>query len=101
MLSADDAEKLTIPLAMYITKDESVTEVNSIIPLNPECLTSHDDQYNRINDIIAKKPFASKNDSKNYENMYVSHTLPTFPEAHNMPPTQVPRVCGCPRKCKF
>jgi len=52
MLSADDAEKLTIPLAMYITKDESVTE------------------YNRINDIIAKKPFASKNDSKNYENMF-------------------------------
>lgn len=27
MLSADDAEKLTVPLAMYITKDESVDEV--------------------------------------------------------------------------
>lgn len=27
MLSADDAEKLTIPLAIYITKDESTDEV--------------------------------------------------------------------------
>jgi len=52
MLSADDANKLTIPLAMYITKDEPIAE------------------YNKINDIIAKKPFASKNDSKNYENMF-------------------------------
>jgi len=52
MLSAADAEKLTVPLAMYITKDESV------------------DEYNKINDIIAKKPFASKSDSTNYENMF-------------------------------
>lgn len=27
-------------------------------------------QYNKIKDIIAKKPFASKSDSKNYENMF-------------------------------
>jgi len=52
MLSADDAEKLAIPLAMYITKDESI------------------DEYNKIKDIIVKKPFASKSDSKNYENMF-------------------------------
>jgi len=52
MLSVDDATKLTIPLAMYVSKDESVEE------------------YNKINEIIAKKPFASKCDSKNYVNMF-------------------------------
>jgi len=52
MLSAGDAEKLTVPLAMYITKDESV------------------DEYNKINAIVSKKPFGSKSDSKNYENMF-------------------------------
>ncbi|KAF7971838.1 hypothetical protein HWV62_19855 [Athelia sp. TMB] len=55
MLSAEDAEKLTVPLAMYISKDESADEAR---------------QYNKINAIIAKKPFASKSDSKNYENMF-------------------------------
>jgi len=52
MLNANDAAKLTIPLAMYISKDESVEE------------------YNKINDIISKKPFASKSDSKIYTNMF-------------------------------
>jgi len=52
MLSSDDATKLTVPLAMYITKDESTEE------------------YNKINDIISKKPFASKSDSKNYTDMF-------------------------------
>lgn len=28
MLSADDASKLTVPLGMYITKDEDVKEVS-------------------------------------------------------------------------
>jgi len=52
MLSSDDATKLTVPLAMYITKDEPV------------------DEYDKINAIISKKPFASKSDSKNYGNMF-------------------------------
>lgn len=71
MLSADDAEKLTVPLAMYISKDEPIAEVNTSISPYPR-LISHNDQYNTMKDIIAKKPFASKNDCKNYENMYVS-----------------------------
>ncbi|KAG6919574.1 hypothetical protein DXG01_004237 [Tephrocybe rancida] len=52
MLSATDADKLTIPLGIYISKDES------------------SDEYNKIVDIIGKKSFAEKNDKKNYTNMF-------------------------------
>jgi len=52
MLSADDARKLTVPLAIYISKDEPI------------------DEYNKILEAISKKPFASKNDHKNYSNMF-------------------------------
>ncbi|KIM71412.1 hypothetical protein PILCRDRAFT_830347 [Piloderma croceum F 1598] len=52
MLSSDDATKLRVPMAMYITKDEPI------------------DEFNKINDIISNKPFASKNDSANYKNMF-------------------------------
>ncbi|KAF8640655.1 hypothetical protein AX17_000312 [Amanita inopinata Kibby_2008] len=52
MLSAEDARKLTVPLAIYISKDESM------------------DEYNKILDIMAKKPFAAQNDHKNYSNMF-------------------------------
>jgi len=52
MLSAEDAQKLTIPLAIYISKDESV------------------DEYNKILQILSKKPFAVQNDHKHYANMF-------------------------------
>jgi len=52
MLSVEDAAQLTIPLAIYASKDEPV------------------DKYNGIVDAVSKKPFASKNDSKNYTNMF-------------------------------
>ncbi|KAF5377179.1 hypothetical protein D9615_006337 [Tricholomella constricta] len=52
LVSPPDAEKLTIPLGIYISKDEPVSE------------------YNKILEIIGKKPFASKNDQKNYTNMF-------------------------------
>ncbi|KAF8213481.1 Alpha/Beta hydrolase protein [Mycena galopus ATCC 62051] len=52
MLSVNDAEKLTVPLAIYISKDEPV------------------DEYIKILDVIAKKPFATKNDNKYYSNMF-------------------------------
>ncbi|KAG6891405.1 hypothetical protein C0992_007629 [Termitomyces sp. T32_za158] len=49
MLSATDAEKLTVPLGIYISKDEPLDEVL---------------------DVISKKSFAPKNDSKHYANMF-------------------------------
>ncbi|KAK0506016.1 hypothetical protein EDD18DRAFT_1121689 [Armillaria luteobubalina] len=52
MLSAEDAEKLTVPLAIYVSHDEPIAE------------------YNKIVDIISKKSFADKNDAKNYDNMF-------------------------------
>ncbi|KAF5355730.1 hypothetical protein D9756_004028 [Leucocoprinus leucothites] len=52
MLSVDDAENLTIPLSIYISSDE---------PL---------DEYNKILDVLSKKPFHAKNDHKNYSNMF-------------------------------
>ncbi|KAJ7814150.1 hypothetical protein B0H14DRAFT_2851026 [Mycena olivaceomarginata] len=52
MLSVGDAEKLTVPLGIYISKDEPV------------------DEYIKILDVIAKKPFATKNDNKYYSNMF-------------------------------
>ncbi|KII86382.1 hypothetical protein PLICRDRAFT_43972 [Plicaturopsis crispa FD-325 SS-3] len=52
MLSADDASKLSVPLGIYISNDEPV------------------DEYKKIVDLIAQKPFAAKNDSKHYANMF-------------------------------
>ncbi|KAG5729789.1 hypothetical protein E4T56_gene984 [Termitomyces sp. T112] len=52
MLSVADAEKLTVPLGIYISQDEPV------------------DEYEKILEVINKKPFASKNDSKHYTNMF-------------------------------
>ncbi|KAK7058344.1 hypothetical protein VNI00_001975 [Paramarasmius palmivorus] len=52
MLSAEDANKLTVPLGMYISGDEPV------------------DEYNKIIDVLSKKPFASQCDYKNYTNMF-------------------------------
>jgi len=52
MLSAGDAEKLQVPLGIYSSGDES------------------EEEHNKIVDIIAKKPFATKNDSKYWSNMF-------------------------------
>jgi len=52
MLSADDASKLTIPLALYPSKDD------------PK------DEYDKIVSILAKKPFASNCDHKYYSEMF-------------------------------
>ncbi|KAJ7655183.1 hypothetical protein DFH06DRAFT_1201840, partial [Mycena polygramma] len=52
MLSVEDAEKLTVPLGIYLSKDDPV------------------DEYIKIVQAIAKKPFATKNDNKYYSNMF-------------------------------
>ncbi|THV06104.1 hypothetical protein K435DRAFT_744436 [Dendrothele bispora CBS 962.96] len=52
MLSGSDAEKLTVPLAMYISKDEPV------------------DEYEKIIKSLENKPFTSQCDYKNYTNMF-------------------------------
>ncbi|KAJ7293185.1 hypothetical protein C8J57DRAFT_1429069 [Mycena rebaudengoi] len=52
MLSADDAAKLTVPLGVYISNDEPV------------------DEYIKVLQAVAKKPFATKNDNKYYANMF-------------------------------
>jgi len=52
MLSVEDAHKLTVPLAIYISKDEPV------------------DEYDKIVSVISKKPFAGGNDAKHYTNMH-------------------------------
>ncbi|KAF9454996.1 dienelactone hydrolase [Macrolepiota fuliginosa MF-IS2] len=52
MLSVEDAQKITIPFAIYVSKDESI------------------DEYNKILDVVSKKPFAAKNDHKNYSHMF-------------------------------
>ncbi|KAM6498371.1 Alpha/Beta hydrolase fold [Amanita muscaria] len=52
MLSAEDAQKLTVPLAIYISKDESLEE------------------YNKVLHVLSKKPFAAENDHKRYPNMF-------------------------------
>ncbi|KAJ6501683.1 Alpha/Beta hydrolase protein [Mycena vitilis] len=52
MLSVADVDELTVPLGIYISKDEPV------------------DEYIKIVEAIAKKPFATKNDNKYYSNMF-------------------------------
>ncbi|KIY43379.1 dienelactone hydrolase [Fistulina hepatica ATCC 64428] len=52
MLSVQDAEKLTVPLAIYPSHDEPEKE------------------YNQIMDVISKKPFAAKCDGHYYSNMF-------------------------------
>jgi len=52
MLTSTDAEKLQVPLGIYCSRDESLEE------------------HNKIVDIISKKPFAAKSDSKYWANMF-------------------------------
>jgi len=52
MLSDEDAQKLTVPLAIFPSNDE------------PK------DEYEKILGTIGEKPFRAKNDSKYYDNMF-------------------------------
>jgi hypothetical protein len=52
MLSASDAENLSVPLGLYPSKDEPT------------------DEYKKLLDVIAKKPFAEKNAHKHYTTMF-------------------------------
>ncbi|TFK30728.1 dienelactone hydrolase [Coprinopsis marcescibilis] len=52
MLSVEDSKALSIPFAIYPSKDDS------------------EDEYNQIIDVIGKKPFSSLNDHKYYKNMF-------------------------------
>jgi len=82
MLSIDDSEKLTIPLAIYVSKDEPLNEVRWL--LSQYCMFALfayglDLQYNKILSVLSKKPFSHKNDYKNYSNMLVLlHESPCF-----------------------
>ena len=79
MLSVDDSEKLTIPLAIYVSKDEPLNEVRWL--LSQYCVFAYrlGLQYNRILSVLSKKSFSHKNDYKNYSNMLVLlHRSPCF-----------------------
>jgi len=82
MLSIDDSEKLTIPLAIYVSKDEPLNEVRWL--LSQYCMFALfayglDLQYNKILSVLSKKLFSHKNDYKNYSNMLVLlHESPCF-----------------------
>lgn len=52
MLSSEDTKSLNVPFALYVSPDEPADEVA------------------KINEIMSKKPFADKNDSKLYETMF-------------------------------
>jgi dienelactone hydrolase len=52
MLSVEDAEKLTVPMALYPSKDEPAREADKIV------------------NVLSKKPFASLCDNKTYSNMH-------------------------------
>ncbi|KIP08540.1 hypothetical protein PHLGIDRAFT_69188 [Phlebiopsis gigantea 11061_1 CR5-6] len=52
MLSADDAAKLEIPFGCYISNDEPV------------------DEFDKIKEILAKKPLADKNDFKHFDSFH-------------------------------
>lgn len=52
MLAADDAAKLEIPLACYISNDEPV------------------DEFDKIKEALAKKPLADKNDFKHFDSFH-------------------------------
>jgi hypothetical protein len=52
---------------MYISKDEPVAEVGAeYVYLSLRSVTS---QFHKINEVLAKKPFADKNDAKIYGTM--------------------------------
>ncbi|KAG6857602.1 hypothetical protein H0H87_010170 [Tephrocybe sp. NHM501043] len=71
MLKAADAEKLTVPLGIYISKDEPVNEVRVMKFLTVAAsLDRFSFQYQKVVDTIGKKTFAEKNDKKIYSNMF-------------------------------
>ncbi|TFK76734.1 hypothetical protein BDN72DRAFT_829888 [Pluteus cervinus] len=51
MMSVQDAETLTVPVGIYISKDEPISE------------------YNKMVDVVSEKSFASQCDNKVYPNM--------------------------------
>lgn len=66
MLSVDDAAKLNVPLGMFISNDESKEEV-CIGTLSAECWCSRLLKYQKIVDVVSKKPFADKNASRIFD----------------------------------
>lgn len=66
MLSVDDAAKLNIPLGMFISNDESKEEV-CIGTSSTEISCSRCLQYQKIVDVVSKKPFADKNASRIFD----------------------------------
>jgi hypothetical protein len=74
-VAVEDAEGLTIPLGFYASKDESKDQVRHLCSHSTEPATNPTScfrfQFDQIVDILSKKPFAAKADSKYYSNMYV------------------------------
>ena len=57
MLFTEDIKKATVPIAIYISMDESESEYNNIVK------------------VLAENDYAAKNDNKYYKNMYVCRPL--------------------------
>ena len=67
MLSHPDAEALNIPLGMFISNDESKKEVNALYLFRRPQPNTSIAQFDKIIDIMAKKPFAGKNASRHFD----------------------------------
>ena len=72
MLSAQDAEGLSIPLGLYASRDEPRDEVrHPYWRVTSQFIYFRFFQFDKIVDTLSKKPFAAKVDSKYYSNMFV------------------------------
>lgn len=86
MLSVQDVEGLSVPLGLFVSKDENEDEVRHLYSrMGSQLIRFRFSQFNKIVDLLSKKPFAAKVDSKLYSNMFVI-CLTIVPETHHLPP---------------
>ena len=96
MLSVQDVEGLSVPLGLFVSKDENEDEVRHLYSrVASQLIRFRFSQFNKIVDLLSKKPFAAKVDSKLYSNMFVI-VLPSHPKLITF--RQDPRLGCCPWK---
>jgi len=86
MLSSQEAEGLSIPVGLFVSKDESKDEVRRLRSYMTSCLICYRvPQFDAFVATLLKKPFAAKVASKYYSNM-CAKLLTSIPETHHVSP---------------
>ena len=100
MFSAKDAEELSIPVGLFVSGDEPRDEVCRLYSdVTSWLICFRSSQFDKFVDVLSKKPFAAKVDSKYYGNMFVVCLVVASETHHLLPgstagllPVQISRI---------